>query len=41
MLYTLRHVQEHAAHLNMFIGQHGAYRQEWKANASLQCSNDH
>lgn len=33
MLYNLRHVQEHAAHLNMFIGQHGAYRQEWKAAA--------
>lgn len=33
MLYNLRHVQEHAAHLNMFIGQHGTYRQEWKAAA--------
>ena len=34
MLYTLRHVQEHAAHLNMAIGQHGTYHQAWKANAA-------
>jgi DinB superfamily len=33
MLYTLRHVQEHAAHLNMYIGQHAPYRQAWQASA--------
>jgi hypothetical protein len=26
LLYTLRHVQEHAAHLSMFLGQQAGYR---------------
>jgi hypothetical protein len=26
LLYTMRHVQEHAAHLHMFLGQHSASR---------------
>jgi hypothetical protein len=28
-LYTLRHVQEHAAHLSMFLGQQAGKSTEW------------
>ncbi len=33
-LYNLRHVQEHAAHLGMFLGQQAGKTTEWKARAS-------
>ncbi|GAB4513081.1 MAG: hypothetical protein OHK0046_13490 [Anaerolineae bacterium] len=32
-LYSLRHVQEHAAELNMVLGQHGVTGQDWVAQA--------
>lgn len=32
-LYSMRHVQEHAAQLNMVLGQHGVTGQDWVAQA--------
>jgi hypothetical protein len=32
-LYNLRHVQEHAAHLNMFLGQQAGQSTRWVAQA--------
>jgi uncharacterized damage-inducible protein DinB len=34
-LYTMRHVQEHAAHLSLFLGQHGVpgEKLDWVARA--------
>lgn len=34
LLYTLRHVQEHAAHLGMFLGQQSGKASEWISKAS-------
>jgi hypothetical protein len=32
-LYSMRHVQEHAAQLNLFLGQQGVTGQDWVAQA--------
>ncbi len=32
-LYSMRHVQEHAAQLNLVLGQHGVTGQDWVAKA--------
>lgn len=32
-LYSMRHIQEHAAQLNYFLGQHGVTGQDWVAKA--------
>jgi len=32
-LYSMRHVQEHAAQLNLFLGQNGVTGQDWVAKA--------
>lgn len=34
MLYSLRHVQEHAAQLHLFLGQHAATPSDWKPRAA-------
>lgn len=33
LLYSLRHVQEHAAQLHLFLGQHGADTSDWQPQA--------
>ncbi len=35
-IYTMRHVQEHAAQLNLFLGQHGVTGPDWIAQARDQ-----
>jgi hypothetical protein len=35
LLYNLRHVQEHAAHLNMFLGQQRGTATTWHPQSSL------
>ncbi len=32
-IYAMRHIQEHAAQLNMVLGQHGVTGQDWVAQA--------
>jgi hypothetical protein len=32
-LYSMRHIQEHAAHLNLFLGQNGVSGQDWVPKA--------
>jgi hypothetical protein len=32
-LYSMRHVQEHAAELNLMLGQHGVTGQDWVPSA--------
>ena len=32
-LYSMRHVQEHAAQLNLVLGQHGVTGQDWVPKA--------
>lgn len=36
LLYNMRHVQEHAAQLNLFLGQKTMYESEWVAKAKDQ-----
>lgn len=33
LLYNMRHVQEHAAQLNLMLGQHGGAATDWVASA--------
>lgn len=35
-LYAMRHIQEHAAQLNLFLGQNGVTGQDWVAQARDQ-----
>ncbi len=41
-LYTLRHVQEHAAQLSMFLGQHGIPDEalDWVTQGSADDGNE-
>ena len=32
-LYSMRHLQEHAAQMNLVLGQHGVTGQDWVATA--------
>ncbi|HQX75237.1 MAG TPA: hypothetical protein PL074_02945, partial [Thermoflexales bacterium] len=33
LLYNMRHVQEHTAQINLFIGQHKLYNPRWVKQA--------
>jgi len=37
-LYAMRHIQEHAAQLNLFLGQQGVTGQDWVAQAREKAS---
>ncbi len=39
-LYNLRHVQEHAAQLSMFLGQHGIDVSDWVTQAKATEGNE-
>jgi hypothetical protein len=40
LLYTMRHVQEHAAQLNLFLGQNLGSTSDWVAQAKQRPSDD-
>jgi len=39
LLYNMRHVQEHAAQLNLFLGQERGSAARWVARAKQKHSN--